>query len=386
MYPVSSAGKGTVRVDINADQTQMNVTLSTSGLSGVNFVAINAGRAGEAGPVLFVLLTQSDGSLVSPFSKTLTSDNLQVQTSIGISTFQEAVRAVLSGKAYVSIHTHYYPNGELRGQLGQLTAYATLINSGPRDPSVYRPAPPASAMVQLIADATLSSLSLTLQQIGLTGITGAEIQYSGDAFTLAPGPTLYQVINADFGTNLITATLSASNLIMQPSIGINSYDDFLNALYSGRISVTVKTTTFPDSALSGLIGFHRYKALLTLSGNTPALGDGSVSGLVLGVAGIDLNLLTSDLSTSVSIPDTSLSNITAITLNQGAQGVVGPVVATLFHNITGTVYLRTLSAYLDTLLTISIPDFIVQLRSGNIYVNVTTSANTTSAARGQLLA
>jgi len=51
MYPVSSAGKGTVRVDINADQTQMNVTLSTSGLSGVNFVAINAGRAGEAGPV-----------------------------------------------------------------------------------------------------------------------------------------------------------------------------------------------------------------------------------------------------------------------------------------------------------------------------------------------
>ena len=378
IYPaVASSATGNVQIAVDAAQTQITVTLTTTGLSNVTGITINAGKAGATGPVIFTLLSQAAGTLPATFTKTLTATDLQVQASAGINAFSDAINAVLAGGAYLLVSTTANPTGEIRGQLGQFVAYATLTGSGS-----------VAGIAQATVDPTFASATLTLQQTGLSSITGAEIQYFARPNQTTAGPVLFTLASADFGSSL-AATLTASNFtpfLPQAGIGVATFTDFVNALLSGKIAIVVKTTTATSGALRGTFGFTSANSVLTANGQTVNTSNPSLGTLIATLAP------TQDyLAVEVTLPSTTttgITGITSITLNQGASGATGAVLATIFSSATNGTFGKAASALLDsTSLTngVTFTNLIALLKSGTVYVNVTTTTSTTSAARGQLL-
>lgn len=114
--PNASPAAGTSVVLMNAEQTELAYTLEFSGLSSAAVAAhIHVGPPGENGPIIFTLATAPFGS---PVVGLLTPANLEPQPDRGVVTFADAVEAILSGNAYVNVHSNTLPGGEIRGQLG----------------------------------------------------------------------------------------------------------------------------------------------------------------------------------------------------------------------------------------------------------------------------
>ncbi len=113
--PVVTGGSGTAMLDVNGGQRQIVVTLSNSGLTGPPMAAhLHVGASGIEGPIIFNLATTS---YASPLTVILTSIHVVPQPAQGINTFDDAINALLSGNAYVNVHTTAYPDGEIRGQV-----------------------------------------------------------------------------------------------------------------------------------------------------------------------------------------------------------------------------------------------------------------------------
>jgi hypothetical protein len=113
--PVLTAGTGTATLDLNGGQRQILVTLTFSGLTGSPDAAhIHVGGPGEDGPIMINLATTG---FSTPHTVILTSIDLVLQPAEGINTFDDAINALLSGNAYVNVHTPTYPEGEIRGQV-----------------------------------------------------------------------------------------------------------------------------------------------------------------------------------------------------------------------------------------------------------------------------
>ena len=105
---------------LRVDENSITYTVKVDPLptTSVTAVHIHVGAAGTNGPVLFPLFLSSFGGLFpGELSGTLTSINLQPRPEAGVATFADAITAILSGNAYVNVHTTQYPNGEVRGQL-----------------------------------------------------------------------------------------------------------------------------------------------------------------------------------------------------------------------------------------------------------------------------
>ncbi|BCR05891.1 hypothetical protein DESUT3_29600 [Desulfuromonas versatilis] len=113
--PVTTTGSGSALVTPAADLASLDFTLSTANLLNTQAAHIHVGAPGVDGPIIFNLAI---GLFGSPVSGTLTAADLQPQPAQGINTFDDALRAILSGRAYVNVHTDGNPGGEIRGQLG----------------------------------------------------------------------------------------------------------------------------------------------------------------------------------------------------------------------------------------------------------------------------
>ena len=111
----SSTGTGSATITISADRTQITVALTFTGLTGVTASHIHVGAKGVSGPVILPLAL---AAFTSPLNKTLPSTDLTPQSAQGITTFADAVPAMLAGNTYVNIHTTAVPGGEIRGQIG----------------------------------------------------------------------------------------------------------------------------------------------------------------------------------------------------------------------------------------------------------------------------
>ena len=128
--PVTTSASGTAVVELNGRQTEIKVTMNTSGLQNVVAAHIHVGPAGQNGPIIFTLYRQADGPFPNPLVKTLTQTNLQAQPGAGINTFEDAVNALLSGNTYINVHTQANPGGEIRGQIvlgARLISFANEI-------------------------------------------------------------------------------------------------------------------------------------------------------------------------------------------------------------------------------------------------------------------
>jgi hypothetical protein len=113
--PVSTGATGLATVTLNGEQTELAVTLEFSGLGSSPAAAhIHVGARGANGPIVFTLAT---APLSSPVRRTLTAADLEPRPAQGIRSFEDAVDAILSGNAYVNVHSASNPGGEIRGQL-----------------------------------------------------------------------------------------------------------------------------------------------------------------------------------------------------------------------------------------------------------------------------
>jgi hypothetical protein len=123
---------GSVLLTVKGDQTEIEYTLSYSGLNGIQVAHIHVGATGVNGPVILFLCSNQAGSPAPPtppppacpngagtVEGTLTAENLipRLTSTPRAATFAEAVSAILNGLAYANAHTTVFPNGEIRGQL-----------------------------------------------------------------------------------------------------------------------------------------------------------------------------------------------------------------------------------------------------------------------------
>jgi hypothetical protein len=112
--PVLTAATGGMAVFLNNDQSEMTFTLTFTGLSDLTAAHIHVAPVGVDGPIIFPM---ADGTFSSPLNGTLTTATLTPQPAGGVSTFADAVDAMISGVTYANVHTTTNPDGEIRGQL-----------------------------------------------------------------------------------------------------------------------------------------------------------------------------------------------------------------------------------------------------------------------------
>jgi len=119
--PNASPAIGTATVLLGDDQTTITVTLVFAGLTGAAIAAhIHVAPPGVNGPILIPLIgfpATTSGAYVQTFALTA-AQVVQLQ----------------GGLFYINIHTPLYPGGEIRGQLGQVTAVRISTTSAVRTP------------------------------------------------------------------------------------------------------------------------------------------------------------------------------------------------------------------------------------------------------------
>ena len=127
---VSSDARGNVALLVSDNAIDYRLNIDPLPVSTVTSAHIHVGAAGSNGPIIFSLYFSGFGVPFNGFlSGTLTAFNLQPQPANGISSFNDAIDAILSGGAYVNVHTTAYPAGEIRGQLQQpVIGSAPVVN------------------------------------------------------------------------------------------------------------------------------------------------------------------------------------------------------------------------------------------------------------------
>lgn len=243
---VATAATGAATVTQNTNS--LRVDINTSNLVGVTAVDIHAGKPGTNGPVIFTLYTASgSSSFPSSFHKDLTAADLQAQSGAGITTFSDAVNAiVVAGNTYINISTQSNPTGELRGQIGAASFSVTPTGSAVV-PSVTTSAT-AAGNVQLNAKQSVLTVTVNNTQ-NLSNVKHIGVYYAPLG---GNGPELFTVFDSNADSvfqGSITRTFTATDLLKQNNNGIATFADAVNALLSGNTYLLITTTAHSGGEL-----------------------------------------------------------------------------------------------------------------------------------------
>jgi len=116
--PVVTSADATLALRVGTESIAYQAEITTLPASEIDQVTINVGDASSTGPVIFSLYDSLfDPPLDGPISDSLTPANIVLQAAAGISSFSDAVQAILAGNTYVAVITADNPAGEMRGQL-----------------------------------------------------------------------------------------------------------------------------------------------------------------------------------------------------------------------------------------------------------------------------
>lgn len=120
--PVDTNATGVAHFQLNHDGTALSYRLNVANIEGVLMAHIHAGERGVNGPVVVWLYPdepppqliegRTDGTLATG---TITAADLVGPLEGG--TFEDLLELILSGDAYVNVHTEDNPGGEIRGQI-----------------------------------------------------------------------------------------------------------------------------------------------------------------------------------------------------------------------------------------------------------------------------
>jgi len=121
---VSTTGKGEFQAKLNEDGTMLSYELSYSELTGTTVSAahIHLGQPAANGGVMAFLCgggTKPACPASGTVTGTIVASDVTGPANQGIAAgeFDEMLRAIRSGNAYVNVHTNLFGSGEIRGQL-----------------------------------------------------------------------------------------------------------------------------------------------------------------------------------------------------------------------------------------------------------------------------
>ena len=365
----TSTASGTATVEIAADRKTVVVNLTTSGLTGVTASHIHLGKAGVNGGIVLPLFTGT-GSFPAILTRTLTSADFM--PTEGAATFSEAVNAILSGNAYINVHTQANPNGEIRGQIGGVALAATL--AGTQEVPATASTATGRAAVQL--DATQSTIFVNLSTAGLSNVTASHIHFGKAGVN---GGIIFPLYSSGTFPTKLTKTLNSADFVPDP--GVATFSDAVNAILSGNTYINVHTSANPNGEIRGQLGAVALAATLAGTQEVPA-----TASTATGKAAVQLDASQSTIF--VNLSTAGLSNVTASHIHFGKTGVNGGIIFPLYTSAGTfpTKLTKTLSSadFVPDPGVATFSDAVNAILSGNTYINVHTQTNPDGDIRGQV--
>jgi trimeric autotransporter adhesin len=242
---VTTAASGSATFLLDNTQSAITVNLVTSGLTNVTASHIHLGKPGANGGIMFSIFA-APASFTTPLTKTLTVADFTAIPASGINTVADGVNAILSGNAYINVHTSAFTAGEIRGQIGPARFTATL--SGASEVPVTASTATGTAQVQL--DATQTTINVNLSTQGFASpVTASHIHFGA---TGANGGILFSLFAAP-GTfpSPLTESLTSTDFSPDSADGISTYAQAVNAILSGKAYINVHTNANPAGDIRG---------------------------------------------------------------------------------------------------------------------------------------
>jgi hypothetical protein len=344
---VNVASRGVASFTITPDRRTIIIQVDLVGLTSPAFtVEIRSGIRGANGLVALSL---------TPF----VTAGKRISTAItGNDLAKLSMAKLLSGGYYISVSTTAHPNGELRGQL-QLESdhgFRALLNGSQETPSVPTTAR-GLALLNLSSHDT--KLSVHVVASGLSGsITGAHL-HRGDSGV--SGPVVLDLLPLVNG-NTINGTVSLP-------------DSVFADLFAGNLYVNIHTAEHPAGEIRGqalLDSGIAFDAMLTGASEVPPVPTNASA-----LAAISLNP-TLDTLRYFILADGLSGAITAAHFHRAPVGIGAPALIGLPTSLAPNVVEGIVTGPNLT------PQFINDLLTGDIYVNLHTGDHTAGEVRGQV--
>lgn len=247
---VQTLGSGSASAILSADQSTLTVTLQTQGLTNVQLAHIHVATVGQNGPIILPLYdAATDGAFPATLSRVLTAADLQPQPAAGVTTFADAVQAILNGRTYINVHTQQNPGGEIRGQLGPVSLRAVLSGDNEVPPVITT----ATGNADIVLNGLQSQVQVVLTTSGLQNVVAAHIHVGAAGEEGGIILPLYDASIDGVFPAVLTRVVTAADLQAQPTGGIANFDDAINAILSGNTYVNVHTQQNPDGEIRGQI-------------------------------------------------------------------------------------------------------------------------------------
>ncbi|MBV8882250.1 MAG: CHRD domain-containing protein [Planctomycetaceae bacterium] len=227
---VGTTASGTATVVLNDAQDEFIVTLTVSNLTGITGAQIYDGA--PLSSLTTPLFDVATASFTGTATATLGAGDFTASGTV--TSFPEAINALLSGGLFLQVHA----TDEIRGQIGPTQLNAVLTGADVAPPVTTA----ASGSANITLNATQTALRVDLAHT-VSGPTSVTIHAEDPA---ANGPQLFDV-DAIFGTatSPLVTTLQASQLTINPPKGINDFPDCVNAALIGKTYIMVSSASFP---------------------------------------------------------------------------------------------------------------------------------------------
>lgn len=338
--PVVTPAVGVATINFNETMTRGTINMTVSGLTGeFTGVHIHEGGAGENGPVVVNLTDDySNGRLTAEFD---VDNNL--------------LNRLITGNAYLNVHTNINPAGEIRGQLTleAPNSYTGVITGDKEVPAVDTE---ASGLISMHLTPVTNELEINVLATQLSGpIVGIHLHKAAAGEN---GPVVEDLTPYLNGNTISTKIMAG---------------DYIEALNSDSIYINIHTQDNPAGEIRAQL--RRSNTLFVDSWLSNDQEMPLPDAYSYGFAIFEINP-TLDMMDYYILTDNIVSPITGTHLHEGVLGVNGPVVVNLSDGIEDNVISGT-SVLLDRTV-------VQSLLSGSIYVNVHSENNPAGEIRGQL--
>jgi CHRD domain len=116
--------KGIFRIDLTPGGRVSNYTLNVTNISNVTLVHIHQGERGTNGPIIATLYKFANGNNKTRDGFLLKGRlfGKQFEGPLIGKNISDLIRLISQGQIYVNVHTKQHPQGEIRGQLFNITS------------------------------------------------------------------------------------------------------------------------------------------------------------------------------------------------------------------------------------------------------------------------
>jgi hypothetical protein len=227
-------------LSLNNTQDQVTVHLSVTGVAGITGAQIFDGKPGVDGSAPLFIITAAPFTVSA--SATLNAGNFS--PSATVTSFPDAINALLSGGLYVQVLTGLHPTGEIRGQIGPTQLNATLTPADVVPPVVSAAGGTGTISFGALQDEFFIQLTHTV-------VTPNAVEIHAQLPT-KNGPLLFNVGPvAGASTSPVDAILQPKHLIPAPGEAIETFPDVIDAMLTGRTYVLVCSPSFPAGEIRG---------------------------------------------------------------------------------------------------------------------------------------